>query len=118
MKRASTAAEGKRGEAIAREYLEGAGFTILRQNYRFLRAEVDIIAREGEVIVFCEVKMRRSNRYGLPEEAVTFRKQQQLRRAAEGYIAEHRIRDRACRFDVVAIQEGTPRKIRHIRNAF
>lgn len=80
---------------------------------------MDIIAREGEVLVFCEVKMRKSDRFGMPEEAVTFRKQQQLRRAAEGYLVEHRIRNRPCRFDVIAIQQtGTVREIRHIRNAF
>jgi putative endonuclease len=119
VERESAAARGKTGEEIARSYLEGLGLVILRMNYRFHRAEVDIIAREGDVLVFCEVKLRRTDRYGSPEESVNFRKQEQIRRAAEGYLAEHRIRDRACRFDVVAIQQSAGGgEIRHIRNAF
>lgn len=110
---------GKAGEEIARRYLRTHGLTILQSNYRCERAEVDIVAEEGEVLVFCEVKMRTNDRYGAPEYAITPRKQRQVKKAALGYLAEHGIDDKICRFDVVAIeQSGTAMEIRHLRNAF
>ena len=110
---------GKSGEDLASRFLVKNGFTILARNYRFERAEIDIIAEEGEDLVFIEVKTRRSNAYGTPEEAVTEEKQEQIRSAAEGYLVQHDIDDRPCRFDVVAIElkEGTT-EIRHVRDAF
>jgi putative endonuclease len=110
---------GKVGEEIARRYLRDRGLRILQSNYRFARAEVDIIAEEGEILVFCEVKMRTSDQYGAPEYAITPRKQRQLKKAARGYLAQRGIRDKICRFDVVAIEQfGTAMEIRHLRNAF
>jgi putative endonuclease len=110
---------GKEGEEIARRYLREGGLTILQSNYRWVRAEVDIVAEEGEVLVFCEVKMRTNDRYGAPEYAITPKKQRQVKKAALGYLTEHKIRDRICRFDVVAIEQfGTATEIRHLRNAF
>lgn len=80
---------------------------------------MDIIAEEGEVLVFCEVKYRRSEQYGPPELAVTPRKQARVRRAALAYLAEEEIENRLCRFDVVALQQkGSGVDIRHWRNAF
>lgn len=114
-----THAQGMVGEHLAREYLEHCGLRILKCNYRFGRGEIDIIAEEGEYLVFCEVKMRRSDAFGSPEYAVTPAKQQQLRRLATGYLAQRHITDRACRFDVVAIEwSGSLPRIRHLRNAF
>ncbi len=114
-----TSEVGKAGEEIARRYLRERGLTILQSNYRWVRAEVDIVAEEGEVLVFCEVKMRTNDRYGAPEYAITPKKQRQVRKAALGYLAEHEIRERVCRFDVVAIeQSGTTMEIRHLRDAF
>jgi putative endonuclease len=115
----STAAAGREGERIAREFLSSRGCTILETNYRFGGAEVDIIAREGNVLVFCEVKMRTGELFGLPEESVTPHKQKQVRRAALGYVATRGLGDRVCRFDVVAIEaRGASMDIRHWRNAF
>jgi putative endonuclease len=92
---------------------------ILRTNYRSCGAEVDIIAEEGEVLVFCEVKYRRTEQYGPPELAVTPRKQARVRRAALAYLVEEEIEDRICRFDVVALQQKESGvDIRHWRNAF
>jgi putative endonuclease len=110
---------GRIGEDLARKYLESAGFEIVELNYRFGHGEIDIVARDGEYLVFCEVKARRTNEYGPPEYALTPRKQQQIRKIASGYLYEHNIRDQACRFDVVAIRfrEGEP-EINHLRNAF
>lgn len=93
--------------------------SIRQRNYRFERGEVDIVADDGEELVFVEVKARRSKSYGEPEEAVDEKKQAQLRRVAEGYLFEHEIEGRACRFDVVAIFFHNGRAhINHFKSAF
>jgi putative endonuclease len=115
----STTEAGRDGEEIARAYLRNHGFAILANNYRFGRAEVDIIARDSDVLVFCEVKMRQNDRFGLPEESVTPRKQQQIRKAALGYIAAKDMEGQICRFDVLAIEKkGMSVEVRHWKNAF
>jgi len=115
----TTTRAGKEGEEIAVRYLQDMGFTILETNYRFRRGEIDIIMRDGEYLVFCEVKMRRNDNYGPPEYAVTPKKQQQIRKVAEGYLYERGIKDQACRFDVVAIQTmNGVTEIHYLRNAF
>jgi len=119
MERESTHARGNRGEAIALGFLRTQGLIIVETQYRYGRGEIDIIAREGEVLVFCEVKMRTSDRYGAPEYGVNRRKQAQVRKIAEAYLYEHEIRDQICRFDVVAIEvKGGRTEIRYLRNAF
>lgn len=115
----STHAEGEEGEKIALEFLEGQGFRVLETNYRYERGELDIVAQEGEVLVFCEVKYRQNEEFGPPEYAVTPRKQAQVRKVALGYLAERNVRDTVCRFDVIAIQRrGGHLEVRHLRNAF
>jgi len=110
---------GIAGEGLAARYLRQAGYEILRTNYRFARAEVDIIARHNGAIVFVEVKTRRSNTFGEPHEAITKRKRWQLRKAAEGYLLENGITDAECRFDVLAISFRQGRAfIDHIEQAF
>jgi putative endonuclease len=115
----SRISRGKSGEDLAARFLAENGFTILARNYRFERAEIDIVAEEEEELVFIEVKTRRSRSYGAPEEAVTEEKQEQIRAAAEGYLYQQGVDNRPCRFDVVAIElrNGTT-EIRHLRNAF
>lgn len=112
-------ATGATGEEMASLYLAYLGMHIVDTNVRFGRGEVDIIARDGDALVFCEVKFRRTDEYGPPEYAVTPAKQRQVRRLAGGYIALHSIREQECRCDVVAISmhNGLPR-LRHIPNAF
>ena len=110
---------GAEGESLAARFLERHGMTILQRNYRYERGEIDIIAEEGEELVFVEVKARRTKSYGEPEDSVTQHKQEQIQTVAEGYLLEHDIRDRACRFDVVAIMfHNGKAEINHIRNAF
>ena len=111
--------QGKAGEDLAAAFLQRNGLNILERNYRFERGEIDLIAEEGDELVFIEVKMRRSTMFGVPEDAVTEKKQEQVHTVAEGYLFEHDIDNRPCRFDVVAIEfkNGTA-EIRHIRNAF
>lgn len=120
MVRMSTRAAGDEGEEIARQYLVARGLTILETKYRYEKmGEIDIIAKDGDVLVFCEVKMRRSDEYGDPEFAITPRKQAQVRRVAHAYLYEHNIDEQECRFDVVAIKKirGTL-EIHYIPHAF
>lgn len=117
---------GRRGEELACRYLEEKGYRILDRNYRYERAELDIVAydeeggrRPGGVIVFVEVKTRRGTGFGYPEEAVTEAKQKQILKAAEAYRYERQLERAPCRFDVVAIQWQPERHgIEHIEDAF
>ena len=106
---------GREGEALAGKFLEGLGFQILEKGSRTRLGEIDLIARDGETLVFIEVKTRTSTRFGFPEEAVTWQKQRKMAKVALTYIKAQGIRDTPIRFDVVSIQ-GT--QIRHIPNAF
>ncbi len=110
---------GIEGEAVARRFLEGLGFRIVEENFACALGEIDLIAQEGDVLVFVEVKTRRSARFGGPAEAVHTRKQRQILRVAEAYLRERRLRV-PCRVDVVAVsflpQSSEPR-VELIRNA-
>jgi putative endonuclease len=110
---------GRQGERIAVDYLLKKGYRILRKNYRFGRGEIDVVAQDGAELVFVEVKTRRTTAFGEPEEAVTQKKQAQIRSIAEGYIFEHALDDQQCRFDVIAVsyRQNGP-FIRHLKNAF
>jgi putative endonuclease len=100
-------------------HLRGLGFEVVEMNYHFGHGEIDIIAKDGETLVFCEVKTRKSDKYGDPEYAITPKKQQQIRKIARAYLYEHEIKEQDCRFDVVAIRlYGPTPQINHIRNAF
>ena len=111
--------QGKVGEDLAANFLEQIGFKIIKRNYRFERGEIDLVAEEGDELVFVEVKARRSTTFGTPEEAVTEEKQEQVHTVAEGYLFEYDIDNRPCRFDVIAIEfRNNKADIRHIRNAF
>ena len=110
---------GKHGEELAVRYLEEQGYAIIERNYRLRIGEIDIIARDGEVLVFIEVKTRRSNRFGSPFEAVDFRKQQQIIRVARMYLARHGCENCAVRFDVVAVCfDGEAPIVELLKNAF
>jgi putative endonuclease len=110
---------GVRGEQWAAEFLVRNGLTILARNYRHERAEVDLVCRDGDELVFVEVKSRRSSRFGDPEEAVTESKQEQLRKAAEGFCQEFLLEDIFYRFDIVAVLDNRGIiSIRHIKDAF
>ncbi|GMQ80681.1 MAG: YraN family protein [Rhodothermia bacterium] len=121
---------GQEGEALAAAYLEQKGYRILERNYRFQRAEVDLICfqpaskyEDGGELVFVEVKTRTSHAYGVPETAVDTSKQKNLKRAARSYLHEHRMEGALCRFDVLAITRiggkvGGQVDIHHIEGAF
>ncbi|MBI4546701.1 MAG: YraN family protein [Ignavibacteriae bacterium] len=111
--------QGTLGEDLAIDYLEKKGYRILERNFRYEHGEIDIIAEDNSVLVFVEVKARRSKLFGEPEEAVTPRKRNQLRKTADGYLFMNNIDDRECRFDVIAIEYEKNRPIiRHLIDAF
>lgn len=110
---------GKKGEEEASSFLESQGFQILFRNYKTRFAEIDIIAREKNTICFIEVKFRRSERFGLAQEAVTPAKQVKITKAALSFLQENNLIDCRSRFDVVAISLHGLRKVFHlIRDAF
>ncbi|MCS6809592.1 MAG: YraN family protein [Bacteroidota bacterium] len=111
---------GKRAEDIAEKFLRSCGMKIRARNFRYGRVgEIDIIADDGDVLVFIEVKARSSSLYGSPESAVTATKQRVLRHVAAGYLHICEIEHRECRFDVVAIRwNGGVPHITHIKHAF
>lgn len=96
---------GKWGENIAVDYLAGHSCEIIARNARTPYGEIDIVARQGDVTLFVEVKTRTSNKMGLPEESITSRKREHMLAAAEHYAAEHEIDH--WQIDVIAI-EGKP----------
>ncbi len=111
--------KGEIAENIAGSFLCKQGYTILENNFHFGRGEIDIIARDGEILVFVEVKSKQSDAGGRPEDEVDSRKQSQVRRIAEGYLLVHGIQDVPCRCDVVAIVgDEKKHEIRYYKDAF
>jgi putative endonuclease len=110
---------GRRGERAAEKYLKRNGYRIVARNFRAAGAEIDIVAMDGETLVFVEVKTRRSRDAGAPEEAVDERKQSRMRRAAEAFSVRYRVGEKELRFDIVAVDAAGKRMgIELLRNAF
>ena len=110
---------GKKGEDLAVAYLSEAGYRILQRNYRCIFGEIDIVAEDGETLVFAEVKSRRSCAYGDPQLAVGHAKQRKISRIALHYLSEKHQSQKPARFDVVAIKlQSVDSRIELIRNAF
>ena len=106
------------GGEYARQFLERKGYSILESNYRGQSGEIDLVAMEGECLVFVEVKSRRTGAFGRPEESVTEAKQQKLVQAALEYMQEKEIEEGEWRIDVVGIEAGGARpRVRLVRNA-
>ena len=109
---------GRRGEDIAVGHLRRQGYVILVRNCP--AGEIDIVAREGETLAFVEVRTRRGERFGTPEESITPDKQAKLVTLAETYLQEEDLADVAWRIDVVGIvlsRHGEVRRVNLIRNA-
>jgi putative endonuclease len=110
---------GRRGERAAEKYLRRNGYRIVKRNFRAAGAEIDLVAMDGDVLVFVEVKTRRSLDAGAPHEAVDERKQRQIRRAAELFATRYREDEIEMRFDIVAVDASGERlEIELLRNAF
>jgi putative endonuclease len=110
---------GREGEKVAEQYLKRKGYRLVERNYRCMAGEVDLIVLDRRVIVFVEVKTRSDDRFGTPFEAVEFRKQQKMIRAAQFFLHAKGLHQREARFDVVGISwpAGVP-VVEHIENAF
>lgn len=118
---ASPQRTGKWGETQALDYLTRLGYTIVATNYRKRYGEIDIIAREKDVLVFVEVKCRSGRAFGSPLEAVDLRKQQRICRVAMEYLQTHHDGEGNARFDVIAVCPSPGKEsavIEHIENAF
>ncbi len=116
----TTQALGRAGEDIACAYLRRKKYTILARSFRLFRGEIDIIAKDGETLVFVEVKARADESHGRPEESVTPGKQRQIRKIALGYLVENPLGDVACRFDVIAVlfRGADDYRLEHFVDAF
>ncbi|HUS57609.1 MAG TPA: YraN family protein [Planctomycetota bacterium] len=111
---------GRRGEQIAAEALQRRGLKILKRNYTCTRGEIDIIALDGRVICFIEVKTRRPDAMLPPERNVDTAKRRQVRRVARNYLRKNGLQDRVCRFDIVSVvcpETGEP-SLQVFTNAF
>ena len=98
---------GIEGESVADEYLKNIGYRILDRNFSTKVGEIDIVARDGNTLVFIEVKARDSVAFGRPVESIT--------RAAQWYLIAKRKQNCLCRFDVIEVLRG---QVNHIKNAF
>jgi len=97
---------GAAGEDIVARWYEQGGYRVVARNWRCRDGELDLVVRNRTTVVFCEVKTRRSTRFGLPVEAVTLAKQRRIRGLAMRFLREHPQGGGALRFDVAAVMDG------------
>jgi putative endonuclease len=110
---------GRRGEAVAEAFLRSQRYTIVARNYRCRAGEIDLVVLDGRVLVFVEVRSRRGTTAGTPLESVDGRKQAQVARVAQHFLAARRWGDREARFDVVGVRfDAEPPAVEHVRGAF
>jgi putative endonuclease len=110
---------GAYGEKVAAAHLAAAGMVVLGRNWRCPAGEIDIVARDGDVLVVCEVKTRTSTAFGEPLEAVTPRKAARLRRLAAAWLREHAVHPPEVRIDAVGVLRPRrgPTRVEHVRGA-
>lgn len=106
---------GRVGERLAAQALSERGYHILEHNFRCRLGEIDLVAEDAHDLVFVEVKTRRGNSHGLPEEAVTYAKRRKLVQVASYYLDLHTCAERSWRIDVVAVQFGAGGAFEEIR---
>lgn len=110
---------GRSGEAVAEAYLRARRFRIVARNYRCRAGEIDLVARDGEAVVFVEVRSRRGANAGTGLESVTGAKQARVALVAQHYLSRHGLGEAPSRFDVVGIDFATdPPVVDHVRGAF
>jgi putative endonuclease len=112
-------AVGRYGEDLAARYLTTEGFVVLERNWRCELGEIDIVAREGDALVICEVKTRRGLSYGSPLESITYRKLATLRKLAGRWLQTHQLNPGTIRIDIVGVlfDHNTPPRVDHVRGA-
>lgn len=110
---------GNKGEDIACEYLIKNGYKIVERNFRIPGGEIDIIARHNDELIFCEVKTRKSQKFGYPEEAVTMHKMKRITRAIKKYLLISGLKKIYIRFDIIAVQlqgDTAHYSLNHLKN--
>jgi putative endonuclease len=111
--------KGKIGEDMAVKFLSRKGYKILKRNYRYGHGEIDIIAMDKDVLIFVEVRVKFSDKFGSPEDSVTIKKREQLKKIASAFIQMNEVNFSECRFDVIGITFKDGKfNINHIENAF
>ena len=110
---------GQRGEAVAEAFLRTHRYTIVARNYRCRAGEIDLVALDGPVLVFVEVRSRRGITAGTPLESVDGRKQGRVARVAQHFLAARGWGDRDARFDVIGVRfDAEPPAVEHVQSAF
>jgi putative endonuclease len=113
------AALGRRGEDLAHRYLQTKGLTVVARNYKpGADSEIDIVARQGDLVVFVEVKSRTSAEFGSPDRAIDQEKQKHIVRAARAYVNRAAIEWNQVRFDTISVVFTNPPSIFHQQDAF
>lgn len=110
---------GRRGEALAAAYLQGRGYTIVTTNWRWAQGELDIVARQGETVVFVEVRARHASTTETAFASINPRKQARMHSAVQAYLSAHTLDDALWRIDVIAVavpRTGQP-IIEHVEDA-
>lgn len=112
--------KGKKGELIAKQYLQSKGYIVLNTNYRNKIGEIDIIVldKNKELLVFVEVKTRTSLKYGYAYEAVNIKKQRKIVNCSQIYIKQNKYMNFQPRFDIIEVYLTSDAKLNHIENAF
>lgn len=112
---------GTHGEELAAKMIADKGYTILHRNFRCRFGEIDIVASDGDAVIFIEVKTRSNKKFGEAEEAVDLRKQKKIRQVAEYYLMQNHGLSQKCRFDVYSVyldDNKNPGEIRVNENCF
>lgn len=111
---------GASAEVAAAAELGRRGYRIVGSNYRCRHGEIDLLAKDGDCLVFVEVRCKRTDTFGSPAESITLAKQRRLITTAQHYIEEHNLNEVACRFDVVEVHEVDGRLVVKdiLKNAF
>lgn len=111
---------GAAGEEAALSYLMRQGYRLLEKNYRCRLGEIDLIAEDGESVVFIEVKTRSNLLFGVPQEAVDHSKQKKIRRIAQHFLLSRGLEEKPVRFDVIAVlySETGDFVIEHLKSVF
>lgn len=110
---------GKEGEEIAENYLIQKGYQVLMRNFKVKKQEIDLIAQQGNTVVFIEVKSRSSADFGFPEDFLSPQQEERIRNAATQYLIEQNINLQHIRFDIISILKiGEKIEIEHFEDAF
>jgi putative endonuclease len=110
---------GRRGEDVATAFVAGLGWRVVVRNFRCRAGEIDLVALDGDTVVFLEVRSRTGDRRGTPLESVDWRKQARVGRVARHFLAARGWHERAARFDVVGVRfDAEPPAVEHVRAAF